>query len=168
MTNIPLKAKVQCSDGASGHSTSAIIDPTTFQLTHIVVNDTNLHSDPTRLVPLKTIKSVADGEVMLICTKGELAAMKPFVSTGYVGVSTSNKKAGASKTPVSSVAPDADSVQEEHIPEGVLDIPFNGTDPQFLLDGPFLPRIPDADLCVRDDGHTGTVVHRAGPEGAPI
>jgi len=122
MTNLALKAKVQCSDGVCGHSTSAIIHPIDFQLTHIVVDDTKLHSDPTRLVPIKYISSASDGEVMLSCTKNELAAMKPFVSTDFVGVSTSNNKTSVSKTPVSSDDPNADAVQEEHIPQGELDI----------------------------------------------
>ena len=142
MTTIALNAKIQCSDGACGKSTSAIIHPINFQLTHIVVNDTHLHSDPTRLVPIKYIKSATGDQVTLSCTKSDLAAMKPFVSTGYVEVSASNKKtkAGAPKTSVSSDAPNADPVQDEHIPEGELDI-HSGTqiqatdDPIGSLDG---------------------------------
>ena len=89
-----------------------------------MVNDTQLHSDPTRLVPIKTIKSATGDHVTLSCTKSDLAAMKPFVSTGYVEVSASNKKtkAGVSKTSVPSDAPNADAVQDEHIPEGAMDI----------------------------------------------
>ena len=122
MTNLDLKAKVQCSDGACGHSTSAIMLPAIFQLTHIVVNDTQLHSNPTRLVPIKTIKSTSDDQITLSCSRSDLEAMQPFVSTGYVAVSTSNKKAGASKTDITNDDPEADTVQEEHVPEGAIDI----------------------------------------------
>ena len=124
MTTITLKSKIQCSDGACGHSTSAIIDPATFQLTHIVVNDTELHSNPTRLVPIKTIKSASDDQITLSCSRNDLAAMQVFVSTGYVAVSKSNKKGktAASATPVAGDDPIADPVQEEHVPEGAVDI----------------------------------------------
>ncbi len=39
MKNIPINAKVECTDGPAGEETNIIINPTTRQVTHIVVQD---------------------------------------------------------------------------------------------------------------------------------
>ena len=42
MTDIPIKARVACTDGPGGKSTHVIADPASGKLTHVVVKDKEL------------------------------------------------------------------------------------------------------------------------------
>jgi hypothetical protein len=42
MTDIPIKAKVECNDGPCGQSTNVIVNPVSHKVTHLVVHDKSL------------------------------------------------------------------------------------------------------------------------------
>jgi uncharacterized membrane protein len=84
MAEIPIHAKVECSDGPGGESITVIVNPVTTKVTHLVVE--NKHApDPTpRLVPVDHITTTSSDRILLRCTQAELAVMHPFVTTHYV------------------------------------------------------------------------------------
>jgi sporulation protein YlmC with PRC-barrel domain len=81
--DIPVNAEVRCADGACGRSTYVIINPTTKQVTHLVVEEGGLASTP-RLVPVEFIAESTPHSIRLRCTKEELAKMEPFLEVEYV------------------------------------------------------------------------------------
>jgi sporulation protein YlmC with PRC-barrel domain len=124
MTNIPLKANVQCSDGACGQATNVIINPVTRQVTHIVVQDKSLPDNPTRMVPVDKVASTTQDQVRLSCTRDEVANhMQPFIVTQYIQESGSGQAYASGEAYYAQyVINDTayDSVQEENIPLGEL------------------------------------------------
>lgn len=92
MTEIPLDAKVQCSDGSCGKTTDVIINPINHTVTHIVLKDKDLpHNNPTRLVPVDMITSVTKDQITLSCTKADVGEMKPFLVDHFVQESPTGK-----------------------------------------------------------------------------
>jgi sporulation protein YlmC with PRC-barrel domain len=81
--DIPVNAQVQCADGSCGRSTSMIVDPTTKQVTHLVVDEGGVESTP-RLVPIEFVTASTPHTISLSCTKGELEKMAPFVKVDYI------------------------------------------------------------------------------------
>ncbi len=53
--DIPIDAKVQCTDGKCGKSTYVIVNPVKRAVTHFVVKDKKLPENPDRLVPVEKI-----------------------------------------------------------------------------------------------------------------
>ena len=79
--DIPLKAKVECTDGSCGQSTTVIVDPVKRELTHLVVRGPHMREV---LVPVSQIENTSQGQIRLKCTKQELSEMPSFVETHYV------------------------------------------------------------------------------------
>lgn len=84
MTEIPLKAKVQCTDMPCGESTDAIINPVTKTVTHFALKDKKLPGNPTRLVPIDKVASATHDRITLNCTRDEVASMRPFIVSNFV------------------------------------------------------------------------------------
>jgi len=84
MIDIPLHAKVECTDGPCGESTDVIVNPVNRKVTHFVVRDTKLPDLGDRLVPIDRVEKTSHGSIRLNCTKDELAGMDPFTATRYV------------------------------------------------------------------------------------
>ncbi len=128
MTDIPLKAKVECSDGHGGTVTAVIINPVAGEVTHIVVQDENLAD---YLVPLNLIGETSDGTVHLTCTKVELEALPTFTEKHFMPVGTAEDpmfQSGEWFSPyVASVNTMVVQVGEENVPPGDLAI-HRGTD----------------------------------------
>jgi sporulation protein YlmC with PRC-barrel domain len=81
--DIPMKAKVQCTDGPGGHSTLVIINPTNKKITHVVVRERQSpHAE--RLVPIRYITDTTDDVIHLRCSRHELSEMRPLVLTEFV------------------------------------------------------------------------------------
>jgi uncharacterized protein YrrD len=81
--DIPVYADVQCADGPCGRSTYVIINPTTQQVTHVVIEERGfLHTE--RLVPLELVIESTPDLIRLHCTKDELATLETFIETEYV------------------------------------------------------------------------------------
>ncbi len=74
---IPISAKIFCSDGLAGHSTMVIIDPRTERITHVVIQE-NHNSRREYLVPVELILQSNHKEIHLNCTRSELENMDPF------------------------------------------------------------------------------------------
>ena len=123
MTDIPIKAKVECADGPCGKSTNVIVNPVKRQVTHVVVQDESLPDNPTRLVPVENVASTTQNQISLSCTKDDVARMRPFIVTQFIRESGSGQayasgEAYHSQYVVNDTA--YDSVQEENIPLGEL------------------------------------------------
>jgi uncharacterized protein YrrD len=75
---IPVNAKVHCTDGFCGHSTCLIVNPATEQITHVVVKARRApHRE--HLVPVKWITTTTEEAIHLRCTREELATADSFV-----------------------------------------------------------------------------------------
>jgi uncharacterized membrane protein len=81
ITDVPLDAKVECSDGPAGVSAGVIVDPETIRVTHFVIREQE--TDTQRLVSVEKLDQVSATVVRLACTTDELAKMQPFLVTEY-------------------------------------------------------------------------------------
>jgi len=123
MKDIPLKAHVQCSDGACGKSRNVIINPVTHKLTHLVVQDKKLPDNATRMVPIDQVASATQSQITLSCSKGDVADMQPFIVTHYVqetGSGTAYLSGGAYTSQYVINDTGYDSFPEERLPQGEL------------------------------------------------
>ncbi len=82
MEEIRTNTRVDCSDGACGHSIYLIMNPLTDQLTHVVVQTGGLFPED-RLVPLSEVVSATAEAIKLRCTKAQLNKMPHFRYVEY-------------------------------------------------------------------------------------
>jgi sporulation protein YlmC with PRC-barrel domain len=125
MTDIPLDAKVQCSDGACGKTTNVIVNPVTHTVTHIVLEDKSLGDNRTRMVPADKIASTTETQITLSCSKDEVAHLKPFITTNFIEESPSGKAytTGDAYTYPYVINDTAySSVDEKQVPLGQLEV----------------------------------------------
>ena len=125
MTDIPLKAKVQCSDSACGKTTNVVLNPVTHKVTHIVMEDKSFGDNRTRMVPAGNIASTTQTQITLSCSKDEVARMKPFITTNFIQESPSGKAytTGDAYTYPHVINDTAyASVDERHVPLGELEV----------------------------------------------
>jgi len=81
--DIPINVNVYCSDGHCGVSTHVVLNPTTEQVTHLVVKEKRfLHTE--RLVSIDLVLETTPHRIQLRCTKHELAEMESFLETEFV------------------------------------------------------------------------------------
>lgn len=118
--DIPVHAEVQCADGPCGRSTYIILNPTTDQLTHLVVK----HEQPPHaewLVPIEQVEEATPDLIRLRCTGNELEEMEPFIETEFIRV-TVPEYASDSYMAWPYVIPKTvtRTVKHEHIPPGEL------------------------------------------------
>jgi len=81
MNELPLDAKVSCTDGHGGRSVAVTLSLEGRIISHIVVEDT---SGSQRLVPLKMAVKSSHDEIWLDCTEDELKEMPLFLVTEFV------------------------------------------------------------------------------------
>ena len=125
MPDIPLQAKVQCSDGPCGKATNVIINPVTHVVSHLVVQDKHLPKYDTRLVPIDTVAETTPKQITLSCSKADVAAMQPFWVDHFVQASGSGQAYSAGEAYSSQyVYNDTayDSVEAANLPKGELPI----------------------------------------------
>lgn len=84
MIEVPVNAKVECTDGPAGQSSHVIIDPTTRKVTHFVVTDDAAVAARNWLVPLEKVAATTHGSIQLNCTLAELAELEPFSELHYI------------------------------------------------------------------------------------
>jgi uncharacterized membrane protein len=84
--DIPLDAKVECSDGYAGRSSHVIINPITKQLTHFVVRHEHKGETVERLIPIQNVVETTPALIRLDVTRDELARMEPFTQSQYIKV----------------------------------------------------------------------------------
>ena len=82
---IRTNTRVECSDGACGHSTYLIVNPLTEKLTHVVVNTGGLFPEE-HLVPLSDVESATAEWIRLRCTKAQVVKMPLFREIEYMRI----------------------------------------------------------------------------------
>lgn len=80
---LPLDVEVHGTDGRCGRSTHIILNPTTEQISHLVVREKR-PSRVERLVPIKLIVNTAAEVILLSCTNEEFSKLEPFNQTDFV------------------------------------------------------------------------------------
>jgi sporulation protein YlmC with PRC-barrel domain len=81
--DIPLNAKVECTDGACGRSVVVLVNPISNQVTHLVVKE-EVFSKKEYIVPVDfAIETNAD-TIRLSCSKAELEKLDPFIKTTFI------------------------------------------------------------------------------------
>jgi uncharacterized membrane protein len=82
VSEIPLQAKVECTDGLGGESTTLIVDPAKLTVTHVVVReDKPEHTE--RIVPADRVVETTADTIRLNCTVEEFRTMSPFLDVEY-------------------------------------------------------------------------------------
>jgi len=81
MKDIPVKAKVLCTDGHAGTTSAIIVNPIRREVTHVVVESIKYVD---YLVPLEKVAATTPDTVHLDCTISELHRMSSFTETHYV------------------------------------------------------------------------------------
>jgi sporulation protein YlmC with PRC-barrel domain len=125
MTDIPMKAKVVCSDGPCGQSTNVIVNPVNNKVTHFALRDKSLPNNPTRLVPAGMVADVSPQQITLTCSKADVADMPPFIVTNFIpqsapGYAYATGEAYHSQYVLNDTA--YDSVNEQEIPAGEVEV----------------------------------------------
>ncbi len=123
MTDIAIKAKVECTDGPCGKSTYVIINPVNQKVTHFVLQDKHLPDNPTRLVPVGKVANATQEQITLNCTKADVAKMAPFLVSNFIRESAPGKAYASGEAYHSEYVIDDtayDEIQEMAIPEGEL------------------------------------------------
>jgi sporulation protein YlmC with PRC-barrel domain len=83
MIDIPAYAKVECADGPCGESSTIILNPTTREVSHFVVQDKSFPDRDQRLVPVDQVVETSRSLIRLRCTRAELAGMDHFFDSHY-------------------------------------------------------------------------------------
>jgi sporulation protein YlmC with PRC-barrel domain len=125
MTDIPINAKVECTDGALGKTINVIINPVTKKVTHIVVKDKELPDNATRIVPFSKVASATHAQISLNCSKAEVAGMPPFIESRVIQESVSGQAYSSGEAYVSQYVYNNtayDVLPEEQVPAGELAI----------------------------------------------
>ena len=81
--DIPMGAKVTCTDGAAGQVTLVIFMPTTEKITHVVINDL-LFPETEYLVSVDHITESSLALIHLNCSREELSKMPVFDKEEFV------------------------------------------------------------------------------------
>jgi sporulation protein YlmC with PRC-barrel domain len=84
-----LNAQVACADGPAGRLTDLVLDPTSEQVTHLVVEMPGF-GHPRHLVPAVLLQPSAGREVRLRCSRAELARTEFFTETESVPLDASD------------------------------------------------------------------------------
>ncbi len=79
---IPLQARVECTDGICGRSVYVLINPVVEKVTHLVVREDASNTE--YIVPVEVVSKTIANTIQLRCSKAELEKMDPFVKTTFV------------------------------------------------------------------------------------
>ena len=120
MTDIPLKAKIHCTDDSCGEAIAVVVRPDGRQVTHLVLEDKTLPSQATRIIPIEKVADSTPTDISLTLSKAETATLDPFLETRHVQVE--RPVPGVSPMAPYAGEPEMETVdvetQEEVIPEG--------------------------------------------------
>ena len=123
ITDIPLKAIVDCSDGECGEVATLIFNPLNRKLTNVVVNV----DERQFLVPIEKVVSSTPERITLDCTIEELLKMEIFTETRYImtemPMSYSPAYYGGMESSVYYMDPYVTMGQQVEVPVEVLHIP---------------------------------------------
>jgi sporulation protein YlmC with PRC-barrel domain len=119
MSELPLDAKVICTDGEVGTSTAVVVDPLKKGVTHVVVRMTG---GDERMVPLRHVVGSDRDTITLDCKKIDLTQMAKFKTYQYVQGVTGDPSLpkGEWEVPYVTLDYSGDLREVEAIPEGEL------------------------------------------------
>lgn len=83
--DIPMDAKVFCTDGFCGRSTRVVLKPETEEVTHLVVKEKESPHEEI-LMPVTAVTATTPDSINLSYTRDKLAKLQPFIETEYVKV----------------------------------------------------------------------------------
>ena len=121
--NIPINAKVECTDGDCGKSTNVIVNPVNHSVTHVAIEDKTLPDNPTRLVPVGSVAQVGGDRITLSCTRADVAKIGPFVVSDFIQQSPSGAAYSSGDGYYAQYVVDDtayDEVEVQQVPEGEL------------------------------------------------
>jgi sporulation protein YlmC with PRC-barrel domain len=84
LMDIPLNAKVSCSDGPCGQSHYLVIKPSNEEITHMVVGDDNSFSETEYLVPIDRILESTPESIRLNFSCEELSKMPIYKQEQFI------------------------------------------------------------------------------------
>ena len=156
--DLPINAKVSCSDGPCGQSTHLILMPTTEKITHLVISN-GLFPETEYIVPIDRVAESTPQLIRLNCTRAELAKMPVFDRMEFIP----SNLTGFTASPYLMwpyYVPDAQfiKIEMEHIPANELAI-HRGTGVE-AIDG----KVGSVDefLVNPENGHITHLVLREG------
>jgi sporulation protein YlmC with PRC-barrel domain len=119
MSEIPLDAQVNCSDGKVGISTAVIIDPVNKGVTHVVVR---ISDEDERMVPLEFVVGTDHDAITLNCKKSNMLEMAKFKTYRFVPgvVNDPSLPRGEWEAPYVTLNYGGEMREVEAIPEGEL------------------------------------------------
>ena len=80
---IPLQARVECTDGVCGISEYVLINPVNDHLTCLVVKEDSLPNTE-YIVPIDFVTETIADTIQLRCSRAKLEKMKPFIKTTFI------------------------------------------------------------------------------------
>ena len=80
---MPLNARVECSDGVCGRSVYVLINPVFEEVTHVVVKEDSFPNTE-YIVPVDIVAETIAETIQLRCSRVELEKIEPFRRTDYV------------------------------------------------------------------------------------
>jgi hypothetical protein len=113
--DIPLNAKVSCSDGPCGQSTYLVLIPTNEEITHVVVSDGSF-PETEYLVPIDHILESTPESIRLNCSHEELAKMPIFNQMEFIPSDSKDVHGGSTMFwPFVTPEPYGITLENEHI-----------------------------------------------------
>lgn len=82
--DIPIGAKVICSEGNFGKVSHILINPITQNISHIVACDENLVSCNSRIVPFSDILETTPNMIRLRCSRDNVLKMADFIKANFI------------------------------------------------------------------------------------
>ncbi|PSN18414.1 hypothetical protein C7271_12650 [filamentous cyanobacterium CCP5] len=77
--DIPIGARVDCTDGPCGQSSHVLINPISQTITHVVVYDSHWLSSTSRMVPFEQILETTPDTIRLGCSRDDVHKMDDFI-----------------------------------------------------------------------------------------
>jgi sporulation protein YlmC with PRC-barrel domain len=120
--DIPINAKVMCSDGGCGTLVCVIVNPVNEQITHVVVREKGLPQTE-RLVPIDQVHESEQDHILLSCTQDDLVNFPTFVDTEFLPTPLTNPSMAPSMLwPYAVSDMSFITLEHERIPPGELAI----------------------------------------------
>lgn len=82
--DVPINAKVNCSDGPCGRSTRVVLNPGTKKVTHLVVATGDAVSETEYLVDVDRVMESDPGKIRLTLSQADLSKMPVFSAAQFV------------------------------------------------------------------------------------
>jgi hypothetical protein len=121
--DIPVRAQVDCTDGPCGHIAYLILNPTTDQVTHVVVG-MGLFPESARLIPVGKVTACrAPDRVCLSLSKAELEQAEPFIEADFLGSGSNDPDADTYMVwPYAEIDAGMVVVEHKRIPKGEVEV----------------------------------------------